>query len=262
VDEPDTEYGTPEGRAMIRLLWDPPPPPTRGPRQRLTLEQVVAAAVEVAATQGIDELSMRKVAQHLGVGAMSLYTYVPGKDELFELMIDRAWAGRRLPQRDLPWRAQVEFHAREAWRMYQEHPWLIRSNLWRMPLGPHVLDAQEDLYRAVALTGLPEATVSRVANLVESHVFGAARAAVTDTSVSARTGVTQDDYYESRSSFWGTYYTAGRFPTMTRIWEKGGFDEEYSDDTWEFGLRLLLDGVERLAAAGSGGQGGPDGSDR
>ena len=240
------EWGTAEGRAMIRLLWDPPPPPTRGPRQKLTLDQVVTGAIEVADAHGVDELSMRKVAQHLGVGAMSLYTYVPGKDELFELMIDRAWAGRAMPDRELPWRAQVEFHAGEAWRMYQANPWLIRSNLWRMPMGPHVLDAQEDLYRAVALTGLPEGTVGRVAGLVESHVFGAARSAVTDTSLSARTGVGYDDYWESRSSFWGTYYSLERFPTMTRIWEKGGFDEEYSDEAWEFGLRLLLDGVERL----------------
>ena len=248
MDEPDIDQavGTPEGQAMIELLWNPPPPRTRGPKQRLTLDQVVHAAIEVAATLGVDELSMRKVAQHLGVGAMSLYTYVPGKDELFELMIDRAWADRRPADRALPWRAQVEFHAHEAWRMYATHPWLIRSNLWRMPLGPHVLDAQEDLYRAVALTGLPETTVGRVAGLVESHVFGAARAAVTDTSVGSQTGIGYDEYWASRGGFWSTYYSPERFPTMTRIWERGGFDEEYPDATWEFGLALILDGVERL----------------
>jgi AcrR family transcriptional regulator len=235
---------------MLRLLWDPPPPPTRGPKQRLTLAQVVAAAMEVASELGVDELSMRKVAQHLGVGAMSLYTYVPGKDELFELMIDRAYADRVMPDRALPWRAQVEFHAQEAWRMYQEHRWLIRSNLWRMPLGPHVLDAQEDLYRAVALTGLPEGMVARVAGLVESHVFGAARAAVTDTSLASKTGVSTDDYWESRAGFWGTYFSTERFPTMTRIWEKGGFDDDCPEQAWELGLALLLDGVERLVQAG------------
>lgn len=247
MDEPDMTFGTPEGQAMIDLLWNPPPPPARGPKQKLSLDHVLTGAMEVAGTLGIDELSMRKVARHLGVGAMSLYTYVPGKDELFELMIDRAWADRALPGRDGTWREQVEFHAHQAWQMYQEHPWLIHANLWPMPLGPHVLDAQEDLYRAVALTGLDETTVGRVANLVESHVFGAARGAVTDTSVSARTGVTTDDYWESRAGFWTTYYTPERFPTMTRIWEKGGFDEEHPHTTWEFGLALVLDGVERLA---------------
>jgi AcrR family transcriptional regulator len=244
TDEPDT-WGTPEGQAMIELLWNPPAPSTRGPRQKISLEEVVTAATRLARQGGGAELSMRGVAAQLGVGAMSLYTYVPGRDELFELMIDRAWAGRTLPDRGLGWRAQVEFHAHEAWRMYRDEPWLIHSNLWRMPLGPHVLDVQEDLYRAVALTGVAPTTVVEVAGLVESHVFGAARAAVTDTGVASRTGVTQDEYWNSRAGFWGTYFTTERFPTMTRLWEAGGFDGQV-DSSWEHGLALILDGVERL----------------
>ena len=240
------QWGTPEGQAMVELLWDPPPPARRGPRQKLTLDEVVTAGMAVAA-RSVDELSMRKVAQELGVGAMSLYTYVPGRDELFELMIDRAWADRRLPDRALPWREQAEFHAHEAWRMYREHPWLISSNLWRMPLGPHVLDVQEDLYRGVLLTGLGATTVVRSAGLIESYVFGAARAEITDTSVAARTGVTQDDYYAARAGFWGTYYSEERFPTMLTLWNAGGFDVENPDGDWEFGLGLILDGIERLA---------------
>ena len=247
ADEDIQVVGTPAGQAMVELLWNPPPPPTRGPKQRLTLDQVVAAGIAVAGRDGAGELSMRKVAQELGVGVMSLYTYVPGRDELFELMIDRAWGGRTLPDRNLPWRAQVELHAQDAWRMYHDHPWLVWSNLWRMPLGPHVLDVQEDLYRAVALSGVDEHTVARVTSLVEAQVFGAARSEITDTGQSARTGVTADAYWESRAGFWSTYYSAERFPTMTRLWEAGAFDAEPDGESWRFGLQLLLDGVERLA---------------
>ena len=247
-DVPDTDpltWGTPEGRHMLKLLWDPPTPPGRGPKQKLTLDQVVEAGMTVALADGVDKLSMRNVAAHLGVGAMSLYTYIPGRDELFELMIDRAYAVRALPDASLPWREQLEFHAREGWAMYQKYPWLIRSNIWRMPLGPHVMDVQESIYRSAMLTGLSHADVSRVASIVESHVFGVARSLITDTSVSATTGVTPDEYWESRSSFWGTYYTPQRFPTMTAIWESGAFEEPVDDDI-EFTLRLLLDGVELL----------------
>lgn len=247
-DVPDTDpstWGTPEGRHMIELLWDPPAPPGRGPKQKLTLDQVVEAGMAVALAEGVDKLSMRNVAAHLGVGAMSLYTYVPGRDELFELMIDRAYAVREIPDPALPWREQLEFHARQGWAMYQKYPWLIRSNIWRMPLGPHVMDIQESIYRAAMLTGLSHADVIRVASIVESHVFGVARAMITDTSVSTTTGVTSDEYWESRSSFWGTYYTPERFPTMTAIWESGAFEEPSSDDI-EFTLRLMLDGVELL----------------
>lgn len=243
------EMGTAEGRAVIELLWNPPAPSTRGPKQKLSLDQVVTAGMEIASRLGIAELSMRKVAQHLGVGTMSLYTYVPGRDELFELMIDRAWGDRSLPDHTLPWRTQVEFHAREAWRMYQLHPWLIHSNLWRIPLGPNVLDVQEDLYRAVMLTGLSELHVASIAGLIESHVFGAARSVITDTSVSTQTGVTLDAYWISRLSFWETYYSEKRFPTMTRIWEAGGFEDDNEETTWQFGLRLILDGIEQLIAA-------------
>ena len=250
--------GTPEGQAMIELLWNPPAPPARGPKQRLTLDQVVAAGIAVAGRHGVAELSMRKVAQELGVGVMSLYTYVPGRDELFELMIDRAWGGRTLPDRALPWRAQVEFHVKQAWRMYTDHPWLIMSNLWRMPLGPHVLDAQEDLYRAVLSSGLDAHTAVRVASLVEAHVYAAARGEIVDTSQSARTGLTADEYWASRAGFWTTYYAPERFPTMTRLWEAGAFDAavaEADGESWRFGLRLLLDGVERLVAEPGGADG-------
>ena len=243
ADDP-SEWGTPEGRHMIDLLWDPPEPAARGPKQRLTLDQVVEAGMAVAAELGVDKLSMRNVAGRLGVGAMSLYTYVPGRDELFELMIDRAWATRRMPDHEAPWREQVEFHAREAQAMYDLYPWLVRSNLWRMPLGPHVLDAQEDLYRAVNLTGLPPLDVARISNLVEGHVFGAARSRITDTRVSANTGITADEYWDSRASFWGTYYSQERFPTMTALWVAEAFEQPLGDDG--FGLKILLDGVEAL----------------
>lgn len=244
-DDDPSSWGTPEGRHMIDLLWDPPPPAGRGPRQKLTLDQVIEAGMAVATELGADKLSMRNVAAHLGVGAMSLYTYVPGRDELFELMIDRAWAIRRRADPSQPWRAQVEFHAREAWSMYQRFPWLIRSNLWRMPLGPNVLDTQEDLYRAVNLTGLPPLEVVRVTGLIEAHVFGVARSMITDTSVSANTGVSIDDYWESRSSVWGTYFSAERFPTLVVLWQAGAFDQPVGDEV-EFGLARLLDGVELL----------------
>ncbi len=243
--DPDT-WGTPEGRRVLDLLWDPPPPSSRGPRQKLSLDQVVTTAMRIAAEDGVDGLSMRKVASALGVGAMSLYTYVPGRDELFELMIDRAWSDRAQPERALPWREQVLFHARQAWQMYQRHPWLIHSHLWRMPLGPHVLDAQEDLYRAALLSGLSARDVAKLTGLVEAHVFSTARSAITDTSVSARTGLTADEYWHSRASFWGTYYSGERFPSMTRLWYSGAFDgpQEAEQDMID-ALELILDGVER-----------------
>ena len=106
---------------MIELLWDPPGPGRRGPRQRISLEQVVDGAMALADADGLEALSMRGFAKHLGVGAMSLYTYVPGNDELFELMIDRATASGRCRTRGSAGGA-ARRHAREALAMYRRHP--------------------------------------------------------------------------------------------------------------------------------------------
>jgi len=243
------EWGTPEGRRMVRLLWDPPPPGTRGPRQRLTLTDIVSAAMLLAGREGAEAVTMRRVAAELDVGVMSLYTYVPGRDELFELMIDRAWSIRRHADPSQRWRDQVGDIAHAAWQMYQVHPWLVMTNQWRTPLGPHVLDAQEDLYRALSLSGLTPDQVARAASLVEGHVAAVARAAVVDTRLAATTGVSADSYWDSRASFWGTYYEQSRFPTMTSLWQQGAFDQPLGTlDEMRFGLELILDGLEALCA--------------
>ncbi len=242
------QWGTPEGRRMIRLLWDPPPPATRGPRQRLSLDDVISAAMLLAGRDGAEAVSMRKVAAELGVGVMTLYTYVPGRDELFELMVDRAWAIRRHADPSLTWRAQVASIAEEAWQMYQAYPWLVMTNEWRTPLGPNVLDAQEDLYRALCLSGLKPDQVARAASLVEGHVSALARGAIVDTRLAAQSGVSADSYWNSRASFWGTYYERSRFPAMTWLWERGAFDQGLGTlEEMRFGLDLILDGLESLA---------------
>ena len=77
-------------------------------------------------------------------------------------------------------------------------------------------------------------------------MFALARAAIVDTRL-ATTGVSADSYWDSRSSFWGTYYSPSRFPTMTWIWENPGFELPLGEDL-EFGLQRLLDGVELLVS--------------
>jgi AcrR family transcriptional regulator len=246
-DADPQSWGTPAGRRVVALLWDPPGPGARGPRQSLTLDQIVEAGMALADADGFDGLSMRGLAKHLGVGAMSLYTYVPGKAELFELMIDRAYGGRSLPDPELGWRQRYEAHARAALAMYRRHPWLVHSNLWRLPIGPHVLDVSEDMLRVGADAGLDADLRVRVASLLESYIFGIARGEIADRSEVLRTGMSRDDYWEARSSFWGTHFDPARYPTTLATWERGGFDRCVEpDDDLAFALDLILDSVQRL----------------
>ena len=241
--------GTPEGRRAIELLWDPPTPsPGRGPRPKTSLTEVVDAGVRIADTEGLDALSMRKVASRLGIGAMSLYTYVPGRSELIELMIDRVYADHALPDPGLAWRARVEQWARATWATYANHPWLLDYNMARLPIGPHVLDVEESLYAALHTAGFRAAQNVAIANLIRWQLIGAARSTIGDAAEERHTGVSAEAYWESRASFWTTYFDATRFPTTAAVWADGGFDDPAG---WDFEVMItrLLDGIEQLARA-------------
>src|SRR5690625_5366407 len=81
-------------RKSLQLLWGVEPPPRRGPKPRVTAEQVVTAAIAIADTEGLDAVSMRSVAEHLGLTAMPLYAYVPSQGVLADAMLDRRRGAR------------------------------------------------------------------------------------------------------------------------------------------------------------------------
>ncbi len=235
-----------DGQRVIRLLWDPPDPvPSRGPRPRTSLVDVVAAGVGVADAEGLSAVSMRKVAQQVGIGAMSLYTYVPGRAELIELMIDRVY-GEAAPSPDpAPWLVRLERWARTTWQLYVRHPWLLEYNDARLPIGPNVMDNSEELYATLLEAGFRGAGNVAVANLVRWQLLGAARSTLGDADESRRTGVTSDDYWNSRDSFWTTYFDYARFPAMAAVHEAGGFDDPAG---WDFDqmLNRMLTGITNL----------------
>jgi AcrR family transcriptional regulator len=242
----DTQPGTPEGRRVVELLWAPNQPASvRGPKPRTSLADVVAAGVAIADAEGLAALSMRKVANRLGVGAMSLYTYVPGRSELVELMIDRVYSEHAIPDADLAWRQRVEQWARETWRIYNTHPWLLDYNMARLPIGPHVLDVSEVLYTALRDAGFTGAENVAIFNLINWQLLGAARSMISDADEARHTGVSAEAYWDSRASFWETYFDWNRYPTMAAIWEAGGFDDPAG---WDFDRMLdrLLTGIEQL----------------
>ncbi|GAA1719874.1 TetR/AcrR family transcriptional regulator [Isoptericola hypogeus] len=226
----------------LALLWDPPRPSGRGRKARHTLDDVVTAGIEVADADGLDALSMRKVAARLGVGAMSLYTYVPGRTELLDLMIDRVFAGLDLPRAGAPWRDGLTHYAREHWQLYLDHPWVLQTNMWRLPVTPHVLDAQEAGLRTIVDTGLSAAQVAEILNLVDAFVRGLARAAVAEATDGTASGSSTDEYWTSMSSFWVDHFDPERYPTMQRIWDQGGFDATTSP--FDASIDRLLDAVE------------------
>ncbi len=225
-------------------LWEPPVVSSRGRPARVTRDAVVDAAVAVAAADGLAAVSMRSVARALGVGAMTLYSHVPGRDELVDAMVDRAYADFTLPEPDLPWRTALGVYARGYWKLLRQHPWLTEVNPWRLPLAPHVFEAQEAAYRTLVDTGLTASQVVETIEIVNNAVTGAARSAAAEDADRRSQGTDYAAYWAQTSDFWEKTFDPTRFPTMTRLWSQGAFDN--ATTPFEPAIEGLLDTLELL----------------
>jgi AcrR family transcriptional regulator len=261
------EYlGRGDPRRTMSLLWGRYEVPTRGPKHGLTVEQIVAAAIELADAEGPEGLaavSMRKIGERFGKSAMSLYTYVPGKAELLDLMVNAVLA--ELPTEyslDDGWRPALERCARDHWDLYQRHPWVLQVSGSRGALGPHEFDVYETQLRIVDGLGLDGVEMARVVGFFGNYVGGAAKAVSDARTAEQATGISDDDWWNARSPLLeelaDEQVWAERYPVISRLdAEEHAFDQLDRDpddetpylvkdalDTFEFGLQRLLDGIE------------------
>ncbi|MFH9040792.1 TetR/AcrR family transcriptional regulator [Streptomyces sp. NPDC017966] len=115
------------GRAAEpQVIWARPERTGRGPRPAYTRADIAAAAVRIADAEGLDAVSMRRVAAELGCGTMSLYNYVPRKEDLYELMVDAAGGEHELWEPSGDWRADMLRAAHQTRALMHRHPWLPR----------------------------------------------------------------------------------------------------------------------------------------
>jgi AcrR family transcriptional regulator len=235
------ESGRGDPGRTLELLWGAREAPSRGPKPGLTVDEIVRAAIAVADAEGLEALSMRRLATELGAGTMSLYRYLPGKAELVDLMLDAVFAEVAPPPEGEAWRPVLEHYAREIWASYRRHPWSAAAET-RPVLGPGSIDRYEGMLRAVATTGLPPGDVLNAAELVGLYVAGAAGRAAEEADAERRTGVSEEEWWGAREDFWERYFDVERYPTITALYEAGAF--EARADAFEFGLQRVLDGIE------------------
>lgn len=260
-----TEYsGTGDPARSLALLWR-----TRDKRSRkggdLSVERIVRAAIEVADAEGLAALSMRRVAERLGVGTMTLYTHVPGKGELLDVMLDTVYGETARPDQ-VPegWRGRLAQIARENFALYLRHPWLLQVATTRPPLGPNVIAKYEYELRAVDGIGLTDLEMDAVVTLVTGYVHGAARPAVETAQASRDTGMTEQQWWHAHAPYLEKVLDPSRFPLAARVGTTAGQEYQATGDparAFEFGLARLLDGIEvlvrdRAGAAPAGVTGG------
>ncbi len=222
----------------------------RGPRPKLTIEAIARAAVAVADRDGLSALSMRRLADDLGVTAMSLYTYVPGKAELLDVMLDTVLGETARPE-DVPggWRERLRRIARENWALYHRHPWMLQVATTRPVLGPNLVAKYDYELRAIDALGLTDVEMDMTIAMLGDFVHGAARAAITMAQAEQRTGRTDDEWWAAYEPLLAKVFDPERFPVATRVGAAAG--EEFQaaaapGRTFEFGLERLLDGLAAL----------------
>jgi AcrR family transcriptional regulator len=250
----------------MELLWGVQERPKRGPKPKLTVDRIAEVAIRVADVDGLPALSMRRVADELGVTAMSLYTYVPSKAELIDVMLDRVYAETARAVPPAGWRAALEAVARENWALYRRHPWMLQVATSRPVLGPNLVAKYDYELRAVDGIGLTDVEMDLVLTVVLHYVNGAVRAAVEAAEAERRTGMTEDQWWAAYAPLLEKVFDGDRYPTAARVGAAAGEEYQGAGDparAFEFGLRRVLDGIgafiDRAGPSGPPGPSGPSG---
>ncbi|MGW4245049.1 TetR/AcrR family transcriptional regulator [Nocardia sp. NPDC004722] len=236
----------------LELLWRVPGSggPARGPKQRTTLDAVIAAALDIADSEGLAALTMRSVAAKLGITPMATYTYVPGKAELLDLMLDTVY--QRMPRRDLgemPWRERVSAIAAENRALLQAHPWVAYLPTTRPPLGPGVAAKYDHELRAFDGLGLGDLEMDAALTYVLGFVTSTAQLAIDTARAAAESGQSDRDWWERAAPLLARVFDTDRYPLAARVGAVAGqaHDSAYdADHAYEFGLSRVLDGLAVL----------------
>ncbi|MGW6902984.1 TetR/AcrR family transcriptional regulator [Streptomyces sp. NPDC054940] len=241
----------------LELLWREPAKggPRRGPKQGLTVDAVVQAAIELADSGGLDALTMRSVAQRLGVTPMTIYTYVPGKAELLALMLDAAYL--QMPRTDrtaAPWGTRVEAVACENRDLYRRHPWVATLPTTRPPLGPGLMAKYEHELAAFDGLGLDDVEMDAALTFLLGFVQSVARADLDNQAAARDSAMSDEQWWAANAPLLARVFDPARFPLAARVGSAAGEAHQgmYSPDyAFDFGLKRILDGLTHLIVSRS-----------
>ena len=235
----------------IAAAWGVRERPHKGPKPALSLGRIVDAAVRVADTEGLDAVSMGRVAAELGTAPMSLYRHVASKEDLLTLMVDAAWG--EAPHGLVPgegWRAGL---SRWAWGLRaraRRHPWVVRIALSGLPIMPNEVAWFENALACQAGTGLTEARKASVIMLLAGYVRTQATTEADIQAAIRASGLDPMEWMASYPRMLAELADPVRFPALARFIADGVFEaEDGPDDEFVFGLNRILDGVEVLIGA-------------
>ena len=223
----------------------------RGGRDKgLTREDIVRMAVEIADAEGIDAVSMRRIARDLRAGAMSLYWHVESKDELLELMLEHIEGEIRFPDPTGNWRADLRDFARSARDVMMRHQWAMDLIGPRPPTGPNDARNGDRLFGVFIDLGVDTATAVRLGMALFTFVLGAVQQQVREIRgeremAAATAGMTEEELSALQEEFVKRIRDSGDYPNIERIIDEDidPDDPATRDERFEFGLEVMLDGI-------------------
>jgi AcrR family transcriptional regulator len=211
----------------------------RGSRVPLSKERILRTAVLLADEQGLASLTMRKLAETLGVEAMSLYYYVADKDEILDGMVDLVFGEIDLPLREADWKAAMRQRAISARDALTRHPWAIGVMESRANPGPATLRHHDAVIGNLRRAGFSIAQAAHAFSVIDSYVYGFALQTLNlpfDTS----------EELENLAEAMLRQMPADQYPHLTEMIVDHALQPGYSyANEFEYGLDLILDGLER-----------------
>ncbi len=243
----------PELRRRSQLLWDDRAQSTRGPKASLTPDEVVHVAMQLADEDGLSAVTMSAVSARLGFTTMAIYRYFPSKEALLDAIVD---AGMGLPPRaPMPrgdWRSELAQWARAKRAMLCARPWLAELPFVAAPHGPNWLSWLEAVIDALSGTGLDSADMGEVLSILDGYTRGASDTAISLARARAR-GSSAAQWVSEVGADLGRAIGDPRFPHFAALLTTPSTRPTRTmDESFEFGLARVLDGIERYINASKG----------
>jgi AcrR family transcriptional regulator len=233
------------GEKVAQLIWFRDEPASRKPAH--TRADIARAALEIADSQGFDAVSMRRVAERLGAGTMTLYHYVRNKDELIALMSDAVMGEVVVPEGELStdWREALTQIANRSHDAFKAHHWVFQKVSDDGAIGPNGLRHFEQSLRAVADLGLTRQETFEVVGQVDDYVFGYALRELQEQEEHER------GFSPQVLDFFKRELATGEYPMIADFFGDD-IDASYAvivefmseEDRFARGLKRLLDGIE------------------
>ena len=223
-----------------------PPRQVRG----LTREEIVRTAIAVADAEGVDAISMRRLARELNVGVMSLYWYVASKEELHDLMLESFEGEIQVPEPSGDWREDMRTFARNTRAALLRHEWAMDFSGFRPPSGPNDAQNAERIFGALDGLDLDVHMVVMVTMTIGTYVLGAVLREIREIRLHRETeqamaGMTEEEITALREEFARRILDSGRYPHIARLIREDVDPDspDTRDARFEFGLECVLDGI-------------------